>query len=186
MKKVAKKILSLVGISISRRPVNNIVPGIKSDYPNVEFIGPLKNFEIGDKVTIGYGSILFACEKITIKDNAMIAVGAIIHTSTHDLAEHPMWRYRVDRPVTIGRHAWLGAGAIILPGVQIGDYSVVGAGSVVTANVPEGCVVAGNPARIIKVRQPSSYSRPPSILEFEDAIVKSPGPLKKQVKKLKE
>jgi acetyltransferase-like isoleucine patch superfamily enzyme len=63
-----------------------------------------------------------------------------------------MWLTRIDRPIYIGKHVWIGAGAIILPGVKIEDYAVVGAGSIVTANVPKGAIVAGNPARIIKFR----------------------------------
>jgi maltose O-acetyltransferase len=53
------------------------------------------------------------------------------------------------RPVRIGRHVWIGGGAIILPGVTIGDEAVIGAGSVVTRNVAAGVTVAGNPARPI-------------------------------------
>lgn len=59
-------------------------------------------------------------------------------------------RNYVDKPVRIEDGAWIGAGAIILPGVTIGIQSIVGAGSVVTRDVPDGCVVAGNPARVIK------------------------------------
>jgi len=54
------------------------------------------------------------------------------------------------KPVKICENVWLGENAIILPGIEIGKNSVIGAGSVVTKNVPENCIVAGNPARIIK------------------------------------
>ncbi len=93
---------------------------------------------------------------ITIGDDTMIAYGTIIHTSTHDHTVHPMRTIRIDRPVSIGKHVWIGTGAIILPGVKIGDYAVVGAGSVVNRHVAEGAVVAGNPAKIVKFRDLSA------------------------------
>lgn len=176
--------LRFLGLHVSRvKKQKAIVKNQITDlYPNAHFIGPLENYVIGDKVTIGLGTILFACEKITIGDNAMIAVGAIIHTSTHDYNAHPMWKYRIDRPVTIGKYAWIGAGAIILPGVTIGDNSVVGAGSVVTANVPEGAIVAGNPARIVRLRKASTYKKRPEITEFSQAITKKMKGVEKNVK----
>ncbi len=167
--------LSKFGYNIKRIPQVSDRDLLNGTYPGVTFIGPLDNYNIGEKVTIGLGSILFACENITIGDNSMIAVGVIIHTSTHDYAAHPMWKYRIDRPVYIGDYSWIGAGAIILPGVRIGRNAVVGAGSVVTANVPEGAIVAGNPARIIKHRNKADYLKKPDIIEFEEAItIKEP------------
>lgn len=155
---------------------------LSEHYPGVTFIGPSDNYVIGQKVTIGSGSILFACENIKIGDNTMIAVGTIIHTSTHDYESHPMWKYRIDRPVVIGEYVWIGAGSIILPGVSIGDNAVVGAGSVVTANVPEGAIVAGNPARKIKQRPPDYYNKEPDITEFEQAITLKRRGMKKTIK----
>ena len=58
--------------------------------------------------------------------------------------------YQYNFPVTIGRNCWIGAGAIILPGVSIGDGSVIGAGSVVTKDIPSGVVAVGNPCRILR------------------------------------
>ena len=59
-----------------------------------------------------------------------------------------LWQYT--DPVRIGENAWIGAGAIVLPGVSIGRDSIIGAGSVVTHSVPDGCVAAGNPCRVIR------------------------------------
>jgi maltose O-acetyltransferase len=57
--------------------------------------------------------------------------------------------FELGRPVRIGKHAWIGGGAIILPGISIGDETVIGAGSVVTRDVPAGATAVGNPARIV-------------------------------------
>ena len=136
IKKVLKKIKLLFVKDIG-------VPGVRT-------IGP--NTKIGKNVSFGGNVFLFKTAPITIGDNTMIAYNVVVHTSTHDYNQHPMWNYRIDRPVEIGNHVWIGVGAIILPGVKIADYAVVGAGSVVTAHIPRGAIVAGNPARIIKYR----------------------------------
>ncbi len=114
------------------------------------------NLSIGKNVSFGGNVFLFGTAPITIGDDTMIAYGTIIHTSTHDHTVHPMRTIRIDRPVSIGKHVWIGTGAIILPGVKIGDYAVVGAGSVVNRHVAEGAVVAGNPAKIVKFRDLSA------------------------------
>ena len=123
------------------------------------------NVTMGNNVSIGENVVLYPTAPIHIGDNTMIALNVVIHTSTHDYNNHPMWKHRVDRPVKIGSHVWIGTGAIILPGVKIGDYSVVGAGSVVTAHVPPFAIVAGNPARIIKYRNKNI------IEQFDEGIV---------------
>ncbi len=82
-------------------------------------------------------------------------------TATHEtIFEKRVWRnpetgqpqggYGINRPISIGSRVWIGAGAIILPGVTIGDDTVIGAGSVVNKSIPAGVVAAGNPCRIIR------------------------------------
>ena len=65
---------------------------------------------------------------------------------------------KTTRPVKIGKHVWIGTGAIIMPGIIVGDYAVVGAGSVVTSHIPSKAIVVGNPARIIKMRDSVNFS----------------------------
>jgi len=85
---------------------------------------------------------------ITIEDGARLGAEVMILTLNHDLAE----RDRVQgKPVTIGKNAWIGARATILPGVTIGENAVVGAASVVTEDVPANALVVGNPARVVKM-----------------------------------
>jgi serine acetyltransferase len=86
---------------------------------------------------------------IFLGDNCLIGPGAKIVSANHDPAD-PKRRWRKTRPVRIGADCWIGANAVILPGVAIGDRAVVGAGAVVTRDVPPGAVVAGNPAQIIR------------------------------------
>ncbi|MCU7551288.1 hypothetical protein OCK74_19355 [Chitinophagaceae bacterium LB-8] len=123
-----------------------------SNYKGVKIIGDQSLISIGDSVSFGGNVILFANAQISIGDHSMISINVVIHTSTHDYNNHPMWIERIDKPIKIGKHVWIGVGAIISPGVTIGDFSVIGAGSVVVSNVPERAIVAGNPARIIKYR----------------------------------
>lgn len=121
-------------------------------YTHVSMSKP-ENIHIGERVSFGTDVILSADSPISIGHDTMIANRVIINTATHDYHNNPMWRERISRPIYIGNHVWIGTGAIILPGVKIHDYSVIGAGSVVTAHVPKRVIVAGNPARIIKIRE---------------------------------
>lgn len=108
---------------------------------------------IHPRVYTGGNVKIFCNAKVEIGEDTMIADGVTIHTATHDYLDHPMWAKRIDAPVRIGKHVWIGTNATILPGVIIGDYSVIGAGAVIAKNVPVGAIVIGNPARIIKYRQ---------------------------------
>lgn len=106
---------------------------------------------IGNHVWINFGLTLVDDTYITIGDNTQLGPNVTIATATHPL--DPILRkegYQSNKPVTIGSNVWIGAGAIILPGVTIGDDSVIGAGSIVTKDVPPSSVAVGNPARVIR------------------------------------
>ena len=115
-------------------------------------IGELKNVSFGKSVSFGGNVILHNAAPIDIGDNTMIGFGTIIHTTTHNPELQPAWSEWIKRPIRIGKDVWIGAGAIILPGVIIEDSAIVGSGSVVTKNVPKGAVVVGSPARIVRFR----------------------------------
>lgn len=86
--------------------------------------------------------------KIYIGDYSQIASNVTIISANHDLYDS---RKHIPNIVRIGKYCWIGAGAIILPGVELGDFTIVGAGSIVTKSFAEGyCVIAGNPAKKIK------------------------------------
>lgn len=95
---------------------------------------------------------------IYVGDCTMIAPNVTIASATHPIAPELRKKgYQYNLPVHIGKNCWIGAGVIILPGVTIGDNTVVGAGSVVTKDLPANVVAVGNPARIL--REISDYDR---------------------------
>jgi maltose O-acetyltransferase len=105
--------------------------------------------DIGQRVFIGGGTFLdpdFAF-LISIGDDTTVSVGVVV--LAHDASTRGATGYSRLAPVRIGRRAFIGARALVLPGVTIGDDAIIGAGSVVTRDVEAGTVVAGNPARVI-------------------------------------
>lgn len=108
---------------------------------------------IGDGVLIGKGSGIVAHERITIGADVFTGHNVYITDANHgyeDLTQPIGAQLAAPRPVSIGAGAWLGHGAIVLPGVTIGEHAVIGAGAVVTRDVPSFSVAVGNPARVIK------------------------------------
>ncbi|MEQ8342036.1 MAG: sugar O-acetyltransferase [Marinovum algicola] len=112
------------------------------------------NVFLGDKVFLNYGCVLLDVCPITIGD--MTQIGPYVQILTADHPRDAETRDRgleFGRPVTIGRNVWIGGGAILLPGVSIGDDAVIGAGAVVTRDVAAGITVGGNPARPLVSRR---------------------------------
>lgn len=110
-----------------------------------------KNTSIGENFYANFNLTLVDDARIDIGDNVMIAPNVVIATGTHPISpELRAEEYQYNLPVKIGNRVWIGAGAIILPGVTIGDNSVIGAGSVVTKDIPESVVACGNPCRIMR------------------------------------
>ena len=109
------------------------------------------NVRIGSRSFANYGCIFLDVRDIVIGDEVLIGPSVQLLTATHplDAAQRRGW-WESGRPISIGDGAWLGAGALVLPGVQIGAEAVVGAGAVVTRDVGPRTVVAGNPARVIR------------------------------------
>ena len=122
------------------------------------WIDDLRRISLGDDVTIGHGAMLVCGGggRIEVGDRVMIGHGAQIISSGHripdDPAEPMRWSGPQSDPISIADDAWIGAGAIVLPGVTIADGAIVGAGAVVTSDVPSNAVVVGNPARVIRTR----------------------------------
>lgn len=106
---------------------------------------------LGSNVYTNYGVTFVDDTHIYIGDNTMLAPNVVLATAGHPI--DPELRSRglqYNLPVRIGRNCWLGAGVIVLPGVTIGDNTVIGAGSVVTKDIPSGVVAVGNPCRVLR------------------------------------
>lgn len=114
------------------------------------------NIRFGDAVFLNFNCVILDVVTVTIGDRTQIGPAVQIYAADHprDAATR---RSGVEfgRPVRIGRDVWIGGGAIVLPGVSIGDNAVIGAGSVVTRNVEAGATVGGNPARHIAGAKPA-------------------------------
>ncbi len=109
------------------------------------------NISIGAGTFINYGLVALDVAAITIGRDVQIGPNVQLLTPTHPV--DPALRrakFEAAEPIVIGDNVWLGGGALILPGVTIGENCVVGAGAVVTRDVPANVVVAGNPARILR------------------------------------
>ena len=102
---------------------------------------------IGKDVLIMNNCLMMSRGGITIEDGAMIAANAQLISNNHDLYDR---RILLCKPVHIGKNAWIGAGATILPGITVGENAVVAAGAVVTKDVAPNTIVGGNPAKFIK------------------------------------
>jgi acetyltransferase-like isoleucine patch superfamily enzyme len=105
---------------------------------------------IGSNTVINRGVYLDGRAALFIGNNVNISHQTLIQTLTHD-SQSPYF-IAVEKPVVINDHVWIGAQALICPGVTIGEGAIVGAGAVVTKNVDPYTIVAGNPARKIKMR----------------------------------
>ena len=108
-----------------------------------------RNITVGKNVFINFCCTFMDRGGITIGDNTFIAPSVMLITENHGI-EPEKRRFLTSKPIVIGKNVWIGAGAVILPGVTIGDNTVIGAGSVVTKDVASNCVVCGNPAKLTK------------------------------------
>ena len=125
-----------------------------SIHPTVLIRGA-ENIAIGNNVNINHGTELYGGGGISIGDDSMIAYNVMIFSDSRKFrSESPLksLRGRIRAKVVIGNDVWIGAGAILLPGVHINDHAVVGAGSLVSKDVDSWCIVGGNPASVISNR----------------------------------
>ncbi|GAB3197281.1 sugar O-acetyltransferase [Geodermatophilus arenarius] len=106
---------------------------------------------VGARCFANVGLVALDVAAITIGDDVQIGPNVQLLTPTHPVEPGPRRdKWEAARPITIGDNVWLGGGVIVLPGVSIGADTVVGAGSVVTRDLPAGVVAVGNPARVVR------------------------------------
>lgn len=117
------------------------------------------NIHIGDSFFANAGFVVIDTARVSIGDNVYIGPQVGIYTATHAL--NPALRrqgYERALPVSLGNDVWVGGNACIMPGVSVGEGSVIGAGSVVTHDVPPFVVAAGNPCRVLRQIKPDDAS----------------------------
>lgn len=120
-----------------------IEPPFRCDYGS--------NIEIGDDFYANYNCIVLDVAKVTIGNNVMLAPNVAIYTAGHPI--HPDSRksgYEYGIPITIGNNVWIGGNVVVNPGVNIGHNAVIGAGSVVTRDIPDNAIAVGNPCRVVR------------------------------------
>ncbi|HEX7976052.1 MAG TPA: DapH/DapD/GlmU-related protein [Anaerolineales bacterium] len=113
---------------------------------------------MGDRVALNSFCRLFGHGSIEIGDDAQLGPGSLVTTTEHDVYGNLEASFK---KVVIGKRAWIGANVTILPGVKIGEYAVIGAGSVVTKDIPARCIAVGVPARVIKTLDEGSLEIAP-------------------------
>ena len=109
------------------------------------------NIEIGKNFYANHNLVILDAAKVKFGDNVFIAPNCGIYTAGHpiDIKERNEG-IEYARPITVGNNVWIGGNVVILPGVEIGDNVTIGAGSVVTKNIPSNVIAYGNPCRVIK------------------------------------
>ena len=122
---------------------SNVLPGFHCDHG--------KNIHVGKNFLANYNVTILDIMPVHIGDYVMIGPNTMIVTVNHPLSPKGRRKHLgIGKPVTIGNDVWLGGNVTVLPGVTIGNNVVVAAGAVVTKDIPDNCVVAGVPAKIVK------------------------------------
>lgn len=135
-----KLLRELLG-SVGEKP--QVEPPFSCDYG--------ENIHLGENFYANFDCVILDVCRVTIGHNCMLGPGTHIYTATHSLdAAERNAGVEYGKPVTIGDDVWIGGRAVLNPGTTVGDGSVVGSGAVVTEDVPEGVVVQGNPATVVK------------------------------------
>jgi maltose O-acetyltransferase len=115
------------------------------------------NVSVGERFYANAGCVFLDCAQIEIGDHVLLGPSVHLYAATHPLdAETRRRGLEYALPITIGDDAWIGGAAIVLPGVVIGERAVIGAGSVVTRDIPADVVAAGNPCRPLPASEASS------------------------------
>lgn len=156
--KVCRKILQRLN-TVDRSDFDEISRILKELFGKSEgaFVNPPFYCDYGSHIEVGknffanYNCMIIDVAKVKIGDNCQMAPNVAIYTAGHPV--HPVSRnsaYEYGIEVTIGDNVWIGGNTVILPGVHIGSNTVIGAGSVVTRDIPDWVVAAGNPCRVIR------------------------------------
>jgi maltose O-acetyltransferase len=108
------------------------------------------NIYLGRKCYFNFNCVILDVCEVRIGDYAFFGPAVQIYTATHPMDHELRRTQEFGKPITIGSDVWVGGGAIICPGVRVGSRSVIGAGSIVTRDIPDDVFAAGNPCRVIR------------------------------------
>jgi maltose O-acetyltransferase len=108
------------------------------------------NIHLGKRVFFNFNCVVLDVCRVTIGDHTLFGPAVQIYTATHPMNAELRRKQEFGKPIDIGADVWVGGGAIVCPGVTIGSKSVIGAGSVVTRDIPSGVFAAGNPCRVVR------------------------------------
>ena len=132
--------------------VAELLPGSERAFINPPFFCDYgTHIKVGKNFFANYNCTIIDVAVVTIGDNCQMAPNVAIYTAGHPV--YPTTRnsaYEYGKAVTIGDNVWIGGNTVILPGVHIGNNAVIGAGSVVTKDIPDWCIAVGNPCRVQK------------------------------------
>ena len=132
--------------------VAELLPGSEGAFINPPFYCDYgTHIKVGKNFFANYNCTIIDVAVVTIGDNCQMAPNVAIYTAGHPV--YPTTRnsaYEYGKAVTIGDNVWIGGNTVILPGVHIGNNAVIGAGSVVTKDIPDWCIAVGNPCRVQK------------------------------------
>lgn len=110
-----------------------------------------RHIELGRNVYFNFNCVILDVARVTVGNNVLLGPAVQVYTASHPIsADERRSGLEYGKPITIGDDVWLGGGAIVCPGVTIGARTVIGAGSVVVRDLPEGVFAAGNPCRVIR------------------------------------
>lgn len=132
---------------------NGVKLGKNSKIMKKTIIHSPSKLEIGKNSIIGEFINIWAGGEIKIGDNVLIATHSLLISETHDKNAEIYSNSSIKKTIVIEDNVWIGANVIILPGIKIGKNSIIGAGSVVTKNIPENEIWAGNPAKLIQKKE---------------------------------
>jgi len=138
----------LLNPSCAKNKVLTIEPSFRCTYGD--------NITVGENFFMNFDSVILDCCAVTFGTNVMLGPGVHVYTAFHplnykDRVYGAKDYYEIASPVTVGDNVWIGGKVVICPGVSVGSNVVIGAGSVVTKSVPANVVVAGNPAKVIRI-----------------------------------
>ncbi|HEU5117889.1 MAG TPA: sugar O-acetyltransferase [Isosphaeraceae bacterium] len=108
------------------------------------------NIKLGERVFFNFNCVVLDVCQVSIGDFTLFGPAVQIYTATHPMNAELRRKQEFAKPITIGSDVWVGGGAILCPGIRIGSRSVIGAGSVVTRDIPDSVFAAGNPCRVIR------------------------------------